>query len=114
MRAFRRALELGADALETDVHVTHDGVIVVSHDPDGARIFGEPARIADSSWAEVRAWGIPSLEEVVTTFSGVPINVDLKIDAAAQAVALLREAGAQGPAALASFLSSTPRKGPAL
>jgi len=110
MRAFRRALELGADALETDVHVTHDGVIVVSHDPDGARIFGEPARIADSSWAEVRAWGIPSLEEVVTTFSGVPINVDLKIDAAAQAVALLRKLGAEDQVTLASFQSSTLRK----
>ena len=110
MRAFRRALELGADALETDVHVTHDGVIVVSHDPDGARIFGEPARIADSSWAEVRAWGIPSLEEVVTSFSGVPINVDLKIDAAAQAVALLRKLGAEDQVTLASFQSSTLRK----
>src|SRR5437870_13530705 len=97
MRAFRRALELGADALETDVHVTHDGVIVVSHDPDGARIFGKAARIADSSWAEVRAWGIPSLEEGVTSFSGVPINVALKLDAAALAGALLRKPAAGEP-----------------
>ena len=110
MRAFRRALELGADALETDVHVTHDGVIVVSHDPDGARIFGQAARIADSSWAEVRAWGMPSLEEVVTSFPGVPINVDLKIDAAALAVALLRKLGAEEQVTLASFQSSTLRK----
>ncbi|TMA39062.1 MAG: glycerophosphodiester phosphodiesterase [Deltaproteobacteria bacterium] len=109
-RAFRRALELGADALETDVHVTHDGVIVVSHDPDGARIFGQAARIADSSWAEVRAWGMPSLEEVVTSFPGVPINVDLKIDAAALAVALLRKLGAEEQVTLASFQSSTLRK----
>ena len=109
-RAFRRALELGADALETDVHVTHDGVIVVSHDPDGARIFGQAARIADSSWAEVRAWGMPSLEEVVTSFPGVPINVDLKIDAAALAVALLRKLDAEEQVTLASFQSSTLRK----
>ena len=109
-RAFRRALELGADALETDVHLTQDGVIVVSHDPDGARIFGQAARIADSSWAEVRAWGIPSLEEVVTSFSGVPVNVDLKIDAAALAVALLRKLGAEEQVTLASFQSSTLRK----
>jgi len=109
-RAFRRALELGADALETDVHVTHDAVIVVSHDPDGARIFGKAARIADSSWAEVRAWGMPSLEEVVTSFPGVPINVDLKIDAAALAVALLRKVGAEEQVTLASFQSSTLRK----
>jgi glycerophosphoryl diester phosphodiesterase len=110
MRAFRRALELGADALETDVHVTHDGVIVASHDPDGARIFGKAATIADSSWAEVRAWGVPSLEEVVTSFPGVPINVDLKVAAAALAVALLRKLGAEEQVTLASFQSSTLRK----
>src|SRR2546430_2472241 len=40
MAAFRRALELGADALETDLHATADGVLVTSHDPDGARVFG--------------------------------------------------------------------------
>ena len=32
-RAFRRALELGADVLELDLHATRDGVFVVSHDP---------------------------------------------------------------------------------
>jgi glycerophosphoryl diester phosphodiesterase len=110
MPAFRRAIDLGADALETDVHVTRDGVVVVSHDPDGARIFGKPARIADSSWPEVRSWGIPSLEEVVKGFPGVPINVDLKVDAATVAVALLRELGAEDQVTLASFQSSTLRK----
>jgi glycerophosphoryl diester phosphodiesterase len=108
--AFRRAIELGADALETDVHLTADGVLVTSHDPDGARIFGRPSRIADSTWEEVRGWGIPSLEEVVSGFPGVPINVDLKVDAAAAAVALLRKLGAEEQVTLASFQSSTLRK----
>ena len=110
MRAFHRAVELGADALETDVHVTRDGVLVVSHDPDGARIFGKASRIADSSWAEVRSWGAPSLEELVTSFPQMPINVDLKIDAAALAVALLRKLHAEERVTLASFQSATLRK----
>jgi glycerophosphoryl diester phosphodiesterase len=110
MRAFRRALELGADALETDVHLTADRVLVVSHDPDGARVFGKPSRIADSPWAEVRAWGAPSLEEVVTNFPQVPINVDLKVAAAAEAVALLRSLDAEEQVTLAAFQSSTLRK----
>lgn len=33
MPGFRRALELGAEAIELDVHLTADGVVVVHHDP---------------------------------------------------------------------------------
>jgi glycerophosphoryl diester phosphodiesterase len=32
--AFRRALEMGADGIELDVHATADGNLVVHHDPD--------------------------------------------------------------------------------
>jgi glycerophosphoryl diester phosphodiesterase len=110
MAAFRRALELGADALETDVHATADGVLVTSHDPDGARVFGVPRRIAGCRWSEVRAWGVPSLEEMVAAFPGVPINVDLKVDAAALAVGLLRGMGAEEQVTLASFSSGTLRR----
>lgn len=31
MRAFKGAIEVGAHALETDVHLTSDGVVVLSH-----------------------------------------------------------------------------------
>jgi len=110
MPAFRRALELGADALETDVHATSDGVLVAAHDPDGARVFGVDRRIADCRWEEVRAWGAPSLEEVVTAFPGVPINVDLKVPVAALAVELLHRLGAAERVTLASFQSSTLRQ----
>jgi len=110
MPAFRRALELGADALETDVHVTSDGVLVTSHDPDGARVFDVHRRIADCPWAEVRSWGVPALEEVVASFPGVPINVDLKVPAADLAVELLHRLDAADRVTLASFRSSTLRR----
>src|SRR4030065_618296 len=32
LAAFRKALELGVDALEMDLHVTRDGVVVIIHD----------------------------------------------------------------------------------
>jgi len=110
MPAFRRALELGVDALETDVQVTADRVLVTSHDPDGARVFGVPRRIAECTWAEVRSWGMPSLEEVVTSFPGLPINVDLKADVPELAVELLRQLHAEKQVTLASFRSSTLRR----
>lgn len=110
MAAFRRALELGADALETDVHATADGVLVTSHDPDGARVFGVARRIAECRFEEVRGWGMPSLEEVVGAFPSTPINVDLKVDVPALAVALLRRLGAEEQVTLASFSSATLRR----
>ncbi len=114
MAAFRRALELGADALETDLHATADGVLVTSHDPDGARVFGVARRIADCRWSEVREWGVPSLEEVVRAFPGVRINVDLKVDVAALAVETLRRLDAEEQVTLASFQSATLRRARAL
>ncbi len=40
MPAFERALEIGVDALEMDVHLTRDGHFIVSHDETGARMTG--------------------------------------------------------------------------
>jgi glycerophosphoryl diester phosphodiesterase len=37
LAAFRRAIEVGADYVELDVHVRRDGELVVTHDPPRAR-----------------------------------------------------------------------------
>jgi glycerophosphoryl diester phosphodiesterase len=69
--AFKRAFDRGADAVELDVHATHDGVVVVHHDPaahaaDGARVV-----IAESPWSTVQKVafandiGIPRLSDVL-------------------------------------------------
>lgn len=44
LAAFSRALDLGVDTLETDVGVTSDGVVVISHDP-----YLNPAITRDAS-----------------------------------------------------------------
>src|SRR5260221_6298603 len=110
LAAFRRGVELGADALELDVHHTRDGVVVVSHDPDGARVFGKPRRIAESTWEEVRGWGAPSLEEVIQAFPGVPINAALKVDCAAAAGETIKRLHAEEPVTLPSFCTTTLRR----
>jgi glycerophosphoryl diester phosphodiesterase len=95
--SFERALEVGADALEMDLHMTSDGEIVVAHDPNGLRMTGVEREIRASSLSEVKRWDagfgfesdrgrpnakkgfvIPTFEEVLDAFPTVLINVDAK------------------------------------
>jgi glycerophosphoryl diester phosphodiesterase len=52
--AFDGAVELGAACLELDVRRTRDGAVVVFHDPDAARITGEPGPVEGRTLAELR------------------------------------------------------------
>ena len=93
--AFERAIELGADAIETDAHLTRDGHVVLSHDESGLRMCGVDVAIAAATLEEVRAWDagarfgghggqagkahrVPTLEEALRALPGVPFNVDAK------------------------------------
>lgn len=125
LAAFARALELGADALETDAHLTRDGVVVLAHDTDARRTTGVPARWADLDLAEVRrldaganfrdpdgrSWAargctVPTLAEALAAFPAVPFNLDLKSARAGAAALLLttiREARAEDRVLVTSF-----------
>jgi len=86
--AFESAVALGYGQLETDVHVTADGVLVIAHDADLVRVAGHPGRIAQmtaSEVAKVRVAGtepIPTLEEALAAFPSAQFTVDLKADGA--------------------------------
>lgn len=45
LAALDRAIEAGADAVECDVRIAGDGVLVVSHDADLARLTGQPVAV---------------------------------------------------------------------
>jgi glycerophosphoryl diester phosphodiesterase len=49
-KAFQGAVEVGAHAIETDIHLTKDDVVVLSHDGDLKRCFGRKEKIIDCDW----------------------------------------------------------------
>lgn len=69
--AFLRAIELGADAIELDVHATSDGVLVVHHDDSVNAVDAPVVPIAEISAAELKRYPladgveIPTLDEVL-------------------------------------------------
>lgn len=87
--SFMRALELGADGIELDVHTTKDGVVVVHHDevpraaaPSG-RLTGK--RIDGLTFDELQGFSvrgmalIPTLAEVLAAVRGrAEVFVELK------------------------------------
>lgn len=102
-------MDLGADAVELDVHVTVDGVAVVHHDPvivDGG--VGPSIAIASTPasrvlQATVRGELMPTLSQVLDLLGGrLTAYCELKGRGSAEA-ALACIAGAQGPAAVHAF-----------
>jgi glycerophosphoryl diester phosphodiesterase len=84
MAAFRAAVDLGYRHLETDVHTTADGVLVLFHDTTLDRITEGSGRIADlpaATVARARIGGtepIPLFEELVAAFPDVRLNIDVR------------------------------------
>lgn len=108
--AFERAVSMGYRYLETDVHATADGVVVVFHDDTTDRLLGRPGRIRDLRWADLatlRVAGsavVPRLDEVLAAWPDVRFNIDIKDDPAVDpTVDLVRRSGVGDRVLLASF-----------
>ncbi|KAL1863804.1 hypothetical protein Plec18170_000644 [Paecilomyces lecythidis] len=54
MSAFKGAVEVGAHAIETDLRLTKDGVVVHSHDATLTRCFGKDEQLADCNWDYIK------------------------------------------------------------
>ena len=110
MPAFAHAIGLGYRYLETDVHVTADGVLLAFHDDHLDRVTDRVGKIAELPWSEVqraRVDGrepIPLLEELLGTWPDVRVNIDPKHDGAVEALAdVLRRTGATDRVCIGAF-----------
>jgi glycerophosphoryl diester phosphodiesterase len=110
MAAFAHAVELGYRYLETDVHLTRDGVLVAFHDARLDRVTDRTGAIADLGLDEVRAADagfaftadggrsfpfrargvrVPHLEELLVRWPAARWSIDPKSDACVAPLALL-------------------------
>ncbi len=97
LAAFQRGVEVGADAVELDVHLSKDGELVVIHDPRIERTSDGTGIVRELTFAEIRrvnaaakfkggtdygAQQIPTLQEVYDALSSrTNIHVEIKVDA---------------------------------
>jgi glycerophosphoryl diester phosphodiesterase len=111
LAAFRRALERGVDAIELDVHVTRDGVVVVFHDDTLNRLTGGRGKLAAKTWRELSALrvrgteSIPTLIEVLRLTRGrAVVQIEIKAGVpVAPVVSAVKTARARNDVILASF-----------
>ena len=110
LEAFEQAVAIGFTYVETDAHVTADGVVVAFHDDQLDRVTESSGRIADLTWSEVscaRIDGvapIPLLEEILATWPSLRVNIDPKHDEVVEPLAsLLQRTGSLDRLCLGSF-----------
>ena len=121
--AFRKALEIKADVIEFDVHLTRDGHLVVVHDDTVDRTSNGKGRVDSLTLAELRsldfgAWKapqfagerIPTLDETLDTIVGprpdMSFCLEVKEDSeetARRSLAVLQERDLLGQCTMISF-----------
>lgn len=80
LAAFDVAVRQGAQGVELDVQRSADGVVVVIHDETVDRTTRGTGRVVDLAADELRAWGVPTLAEVLDLLAptDLRVNVELK------------------------------------
>lgn len=108
--AFRRAVAEGFRYVETDVHATSDGVVVVNHDALLDRTTDGTGPISRQRWGTVRRAkiaghsGLSRLEDVLEELPEALFNIDVKADSAVEPfVRTVERLGAFDRVAAAAF-----------
>lgn len=99
LAAFEKAMAMGADGIELDVHLSADGKVVVMHDATLDRMTGAAGTIAEMEWQSIQTYRvadhhpIPLLETVIELLGpGFFLNIELKVATAVEPVLAIIEA----------------------
>lgn len=87
--AFKKAVEVGADMIETDVRLTKDNVLIIMHDEKVNRTTNGSGKISDMLYSELKALNagdsadfehIPTFEEFIKWASqeNITLNIEIK------------------------------------
>ena len=86
LEGFKQAWGAGIRHFETDIHLTKDGVIVLSHDPDTSRLSTSSQLINELTFDELQQFPVEGshswarLEDLIDAFPEAHISIDLKCD----------------------------------
>jgi glycerophosphoryl diester phosphodiesterase len=110
MASFEYAVDLGYRYVETDVHVTSDGVLLAFHDDVLDRVTDRTGVIGELPYSVVKqakvdgAEPIPLLEDILASWPDLRVNIDPKHDAAVDPlVATLQRAAAVDRVCVGAF-----------
>lgn len=110
MPAFEHAVGLGYRYVETDVHVTADGVLLAFHDDVLDRVTDASGTIAELPWSAVRnalvdgLEPIPLLEDLLAAWPDLRVNIDPKHDASVDPlIEVLRRTGSADRVCVGAF-----------
>jgi glycerophosphoryl diester phosphodiesterase len=96
--AFRAAEAAGADAVETDVRVTVDGVHVCFHDADLSRLCGDPRAVAEIDLMTLRSLlpDVMTLPEAIAASYPLGLLLDVKLMDGAHLPAIIAHVASAG------------------
>ena len=93
--SFKKAVDVGFECLETDLRVTKDGVIVLSHDDNLVRVSNQNIRISDSTFDRLCTVSladgqkISTFEQFIENFAGQSWVFDIKPETALDTISAL-------------------------
>ena len=76
LASFKKAIELGADMIECDVHLSKDDKIVVIHDNTVNRTTSGKGKVSHYTSIELWGLGVPLLDDILKL--GCKFNVEIK------------------------------------